>query len=79
MSDGGFWCHANYIAVWNEISPTHRFDFLARHHWQAATVNACYELGADRKLVIQYREVQHTKSVPFFDKQLTTSACSRAE
>jgi hypothetical protein len=38
-----------------------------------------YEIGSDRKLVIEYREMQHSEAVAFFDKRLTCSGCNRAE
>src|ERR1700685_2034612 len=57
----------------------HRFDFLRGDSGRRLPVDAYYEIGANRKLVIEYREMQHSEAVAFFDKRLTCSGCSRAE
>jgi hypothetical protein len=57
----------------------HRFDFLRGDSGRSLPVDAYYEIGADRKLVIEYREMQHSEAVGFFDKRLTCSGCNRAE
>ena len=57
----------------------HRFDFLRGDSGRRLPVDAYYEIGADRKLVIEYREMQHSEAVAFFDKRLTCSGCNRAE
>jgi hypothetical protein len=56
-----------------------RFDFLRGTSGRRLPVDAYYEIGADRKLVIEYREMQHSEPVAFFDKRLTCSGCNRAE
>lgn len=57
----------------------HRFDFLRGDSGSKLPVDAYYETSADRKLVIEYREMQHSEPVAFFDKRLTCSGCNRAE
>jgi hypothetical protein len=61
-----------------------RFDFLRgdigrNGHSVTLPVDAYYEFNSDRKLIIEYREMQHTEPVAFFDKRLTCSGCGRAE
>jgi hypothetical protein len=57
----------------------HRFDFLRGTSGSRLPVDAYYEISVDRKLVIEYREMQHSEAVAFFDKRLTCSGCNRAE
>jgi hypothetical protein len=57
----------------------HRFGFLRGTSGRRLPVDAYYEIGADRKLVVEYREMQHNEPVAFFDKRLTCSGCNRAE
>jgi hypothetical protein len=64
-------------------SRQHRFDFLRgdpgkRRQGIRLPVDAYY---ADLKLVIEYRERQHSEAVTFFDKpdKLTVSGVSRGE
>jgi len=59
----------------------HRFDFLRgdpgkNRRCAKLPVDAYYE---ELKLVVEYRERQHTESVPLFDKRLTCSGCAREE
>ena len=59
----------------------HRFDFLRgdpgkNRRCAKLPVDAYYE---ELKLVVEYRERQHTESVPLFDKRLTCSGCTREE
>jgi hypothetical protein len=62
-----------------EAKRQHRFDFLRGDSGRTLPVDAYYEIGADRKLVIEYREMQHSEAIAFFDKRLTCSGCNRAE
>jgi hypothetical protein len=56
-------------------SRQHRFDFLRGDKGHRLPVDAFYkELG----LVIEYRERQHTESVPFFDRRPTVSGVPRS-
>jgi hypothetical protein len=57
----------------------HRFDFLRGDSGRALPVDAYYEIGKDSKIVIEYREMQHTESVALFDKRMTCSGCNRAQ
>jgi hypothetical protein len=57
----------------------HRFDFLRGTSGRRLPVDAYYEINGDRKLVIEYREMQHTEPVAFFDRRMTCSGCNRAE
>jgi hypothetical protein len=54
----------------------HRFDFLKGDSGRKLPVDAYYE---DLKLVIEYRERQHSESVSLFDKRMTVSGISRGE
>lgn len=54
----------------------HKFDFLKGDSGRKLPVDAYYE---ELKLVIEYCEVQHTESVPLFDKRLTVSGVKRSE
>lgn len=60
----------------------HRFDFLrgdpGKHGRSALPVDGYYD---ELKLVVEYREKQHTESVARFDKpeQLTCSGCHRGD
>lgn len=56
----------------------HRFSFLRGDSGTPLPVDAYY---ADLKLVVEYRERQHTQSVPHFDKphKLTVSGVPRGE
>jgi hypothetical protein len=56
----------------------HRFDFLRGDSGRKLPVDAYYEISVDRKLVVEYREMQHSEPVAFFDKRLTCSGCNRA-
>lgn len=53
-----------------------RFDFLRGSTGRQLPVDAYY---GELKLVIEYREKQHSEPVAFFDKRMTCSGCSRAE
>ena len=57
----------------------HRFDFLRGDSGIRLPVDAYYEINVDRRLVIEYREMQHSEPVAFFDKRMTCSGCNRAE
>lgn len=57
-------------------SRQHRFPFLIGDSSRSLPVDGYY---ADLDLVIEYRERQHTESVPFFDKKQTASGVSRGE
>lgn len=52
----------------------HRFNFLTGDTGRKLPVDGYYE---DLALVIEYRERQHTESVPFFDHRLTASGVTR--
>jgi hypothetical protein len=59
------------------------FEFLRgdpgkKGHCAKLPVDAYYETDT-LKLVIEYREVQHTEAVPFFDRKQTLSGCGRGE
>ena len=57
----------------------HRFDFLRGDSGRTLPVDAYYETSADRNFVIEYREMQHSEPVSFFDNRQTCSGCNRAE
>lgn len=52
----------------------HCFSFLVGDSGRALPVDAFYP---DLKLVIEYRERQHSEQVPFFDKKITVSGMPR--
>ena len=54
----------------------HRFDFLLGDSGSPLPVDGYYP---DLRLVIEYRERQHTEAVPFFDRRQTVSGVSRGE
>lgn len=54
----------------------HRFDFLRGDSGTKLPVDIYYPR---LKLVIEYREKQHTEEVAFFDKRITSSGISRGE
>jgi hypothetical protein len=54
----------------------HRFDFLKGDSGTKLPVDIFYPT---QKLVIEYREKQHTEEVAFFDKRKTSSGISRGE
>lgn len=59
----------------------HRFPFLIGDPGKRGT---CRQLPVDAYypalcLAVEYRERQHTESVPFMDRRLTVSGCSRGE
>lgn len=54
----------------------HRFDFLRGDSGTKLPVDAFYP---QLKLVIEYREKQHTEAVAFFDKKQTVSGVVRGE
>lgn len=54
----------------------HRFDFLRGDSGTKLPVDIYYPT---LKLVIEYREKQHTEEVAFFDKRITSSGISRGE
>lgn len=54
----------------------HRFDFLRGDKGHKLPVDAYYP---NLKLVIEYRERQHSEPVPFFDGRVTVSGVSRGE
>lgn len=54
----------------------HRFDFLRGDSGTKLPVDIYYPT---LKLVIEYREKQHTEAVAFFDKRITSSGISRGE
>ncbi len=60
----------------SKASRQHRFDFLKGDTGHLLPVDAYY---SDRKLVIEYYEIQHTQDVPFFDNKKTASGVSRGE
>lgn len=65
--------------VLNQISlKKYKFDFLVGDSGRKLPVDAYYE---KLKLVIEYREKQHTEKVLFFDKpdKLTVSGVNRGE
>lgn len=57
----------------------HRFDFLRGDSGRKLPVDAYYEISKDLKVVVEYREMQHTEIVAFFDKRMTCSGCNRAQ
>jgi hypothetical protein len=62
-------------------SRQHKFDFLLgdkcpRGRQRKLPVDAYYET---LRLVIEYRELQHTEAVPIMDRRITISGCSRGE
>lgn len=59
-----------------KASRQHRFDFLKGDSGRKLPVDAYYE---DLKLVIEYRERQHSEPVALFDKRMTVSGISRGE
>jgi len=59
-----------------KASRQHRFDFLKGDAGTKLPVDAYYN---SKKLVIEYREKQHTEEVKFFDKKNTISGVSRGE
>lgn len=54
----------------------HRFDFLKGDNGTRLPVDAYYE---HLKLVVEYRERQHTEQVKFFDRRQTVSGVPRGE
>lgn len=60
----------------SKASRQHRFDFLRGDTGYTLPVDAYY---SDRKLVVEYYEIQHTKDVPFFNNKKTASGVSRGE
>jgi len=54
----------------------HRFDFLRGDSGTKLPVDIYY---LTLKLVIEYREKQHTEAVTFFDKRITNSGMTRGE
>ncbi len=59
----------------------HKFDFL---RGDPGKLGKCRRLPVDAyypelKLVIEYRERQHTEAVAFMDRRSTISGCSRGE
>lgn len=54
----------------------YRFPFLAGDSGTPLPVDAYYP---DLKLVVEYRERQHTEPVKFFDRRQTVSGVSRGE
>lgn len=59
-----------------KASRQHRFDFLRGDAGTSLPVDAYY---SELKMVVEYYESQHTKSVPFFDNKITISGVSRGE
>jgi hypothetical protein len=43
----------------------YRFDFLQGDSGRRLPVDAYYKISGDRKLVIEYREMQHSEPVAF--------------
>jgi len=62
-----------------KASRQHRFEFLRGDSGRTLPVDAYYETNANGKLVVEYREMQHSEPVAFFDKRQTCSGCNRAE
>lgn len=63
------------------VQSQHTFDFLRgdpgkNGECRKLPVDAYYE---QLKLVVEYRERQHTEAVPFFDRKATLSGCGRGE
>lgn len=54
----------------------YRFDFLKGDSGTKLPVDAYYP---DRKLVVEFKEKQHTEEVKFFDKRQTVSGMGRGE
>ncbi len=54
----------------------HRFGFLVGDTGRSLPVDAYYP---DLQLAIEYREIQHTESVDFFDRRNTVSGVPRGE
>ena len=54
----------------------HRFAFLRGDSGRQLPVDAYYE---DQRLVVEYREMQHSEAIGFFDRRLTCSGCTRHE
>ena len=59
-----------------KASRQHRFDFLKGDSNTQLPVDAYY---LTLKLVIEYRELQHTETVKFFDRRQTVSGMGRGE
>ncbi|MEO6118506.1 MAG: hypothetical protein ABIP37_05490, partial [Methylotenera sp.] len=57
-------------------SRQHRFEFLRGDSGRKLPVDAYY---SDLKLVIEYRERQHSEAVTLFDKRMTVSGVSRGQ
>ena len=57
-------------------SRQHRFEFLRGDSGRKLPVDAYY---SDLKLVIEYRERQHSETVALFDKRMTVSGVSRGQ
>lgn len=54
----------------------HRFDFMRGDAGTKLPIDIYYP---NFQLVIEYREMQHTEAVAFFDKRITSSGISRGE
>lgn len=56
--------------------PQHTFEFLVGDKGTRLPVDAYYE---KLRLVVEYRERQHSEKVPFFDRKLTVSGVPRGD
>ena len=69
------------LVLKSKAKRNYRFDFL---RGDPGKNGRCVRLPVDAyygelKLVIEYRERQHTEAVPIMDKRRTCSGCSRGE
>lgn len=68
-----FWCA---IVSSRKAKRQHEFEFLRGDTGRRLPVDAYYP---ELNLVVEYREMQHTQSVPIMDKRMTCSGVPRAE
>lgn len=73
-SDEGYVISLSDAILGLVASRQHRFDFLRGDTGYLLPVDAYYPMLG---LVVEYRERQHTESVPFFDKRITASGVDR--
>lgn len=76
MSDENYIIDLCDEIIGEESSRQHRFEFLVGDTGSKLPVDAYYH---SLKLVIEYHEIQHTESTPFFDNKKTVSGVSRGE
>jgi hypothetical protein len=64
------------VVLQQQAKRQHRFDFLQGDTGRRLPVDAYYP---NLKLVVEYRERQHTEAVPFWDRKATPSGITRGE